>query len=106
MNRVCARASRLMQGFVAASVCAPECRMPEITARAQRVTSLSRGESARRTAQPGGAPCGVPVRGATTGRRDGTCGTREGPRRGVVFTVAFRDCRARVTVTECRLKPY
>jgi hypothetical protein len=36
--------------------------------------------------------------------RDGTCGTREGPRRGVVFTVAFRDCRARVTVTECRLE--
>ena len=102
MMRVCARASRHMQGFVAASVCAPECRMSEITARAQRVTSLSRGEGE----ENGGAPCGVPVRGATTGRRDGTCGTREGPRRGVVFTVAFRDCRARVTVTECRLKPY
>jgi hypothetical protein len=63
MMRVCARASRHMQGFVAASVCAPECRMSEITARAQRVTSLSRGEGE----ENGGAPSGERQRADATG---------------------------------------
>ena len=68
MMRVCARASRLMQGFVAASVCAPECRMSEITARAQRVTSLSRGErEENREARRAGSRSGERQRADATG---------------------------------------